>query len=528
MYDFVVVGAGTAGCVIAARLSENPRNRVCLVEAGASDRGPLFGIPAAVGYLVENPKISWTGQTAPQAALNDRRVVFHAGSVFGGTNSINGMVYLRGAAQDFDSWRDAGNPGWGWDDVLPYFKRSERQERGGDSWHGDSGPLGVSGTDFTYASSGLFLKTAERLGLPERTDFNAGEIVGAGRLQYTLWRGRRQSTAGTFLRDASRRRNLRIMLRTVVSRVLFEEKQATGIVCQTDGVETRIQARHVVVCLGALRSPKLLLLSGVGPARDLATLGIDIVHDLPGVGQNLHDHAGISMKFRVKKDLSINHLVNSPRILPHVLQYLFTRRGLLASPPSQVYAFVRSRPELKAADIRLNLWPASARASASGIQIDDYPAVRMFGGLTRPLSRGSVSLADPDYRTPPVIDPRYLTHEQDRATMLETVRWMLRFAGTEPLADGILANESLAGGDTSDEALHAHIQAYGGGGDHVVGSCRMGTDKLAVVDPALAVRGLSGLTVADASVMPWIVSTNTMAATIMICEKAADSLGYRA
>ena len=497
-FDYIVVGAGSSGCVLAHRLTADPSVRVLLLEAG----GPEHDDPAilAPGRWVSlmGSRWDWAYQTEPEPELNGRRIAWPRGKVLGGSSAINAMAFVRGHALDFDGWRDGGNPGWGFQDVLPYFKRSERNSRGASEYRGADGPLAVSDTDDPHAAHEAFLDAALELGYDARPDWDfngARQENGAGYYQKNILDGRRHSAAAAFLVPVLSRRNLVVHARTLASRILIERGRARGVEYVRDGrVRQARAAREVVLCAGAIDSPRLLLLSGIGPAGDLRAAGVPVAVDLPGVGANLQDHLRIGVRWRGRGEL----------------------------PPSTVSAglFVRSDPSRTTAPPDLEYYVGR------GLDEPD-PFVTITVALARPASRGVVALASAKPEDPPVIRARYLTEPADLAAVLKGVR-LARALG-EARAYGRLAAEEVEPGPgaRTDAELTAYVRATAGTIFHPAGTCAMGRGRMAVVDAALRVRGVDGLRIADASVMPDVVNAPTHAACVMIGERAADLLSGR-
>lgn len=523
-YDYVVIGAGSAGCVLANRLSADPANRVLLLEAGGRDRNPWIHIPVGYYRTIFNRRLNWGYQTEPEPALEDRRIAWPRGRVLGGSSAINGLVYIRGQPQDFDLWRQQGNRGWGWADVLPYFRRAEDQARGADPAHGVGGPLAVSDTGAPHPLCEAYIHACGELGIPRRTDFNAGEQEGAGYFQLTTRRGRRCSAAVAYLHPIRGRPNLQIVTHAHVTRIVVEGRRATAVMYRRRGRLRSVSAsREIVLAAGAIGSPQILQLSGIGPAAHLAEHGIKVVHELPGVGGNLQDHFQVRSLYRCTQPITLNDLVASPwRKLGMGIEWLLRRTGPLTIGAGQGCIFARTRPELLTPDLQFHIILFSA----------DKPGqpLHPFSGFTasicqlRPESRGSVMIRSRDPFEHPAIRANYLATETDRQCIVAGLQLARRLSQTRALAPYIAA-ELEPGPERATEAeLLAHARARGGTIFHPTSSCMMGPDSnpLAVVDAELRVHGLTGLRVADASIMPSVVSGNTNAACIMIGEKAAD------
>ena len=524
MFDYIVVGAGAAGCVLTNRLSADGRNKVLLIEAGGPDRSPFIHMPGGVAKVMNTSRYNWRYQSAPQKHLNNRSLYMSQGKGFGGSTSINAMIYIRGNSGDYNHWRQLGNVGWGWDDVLPYFKSLEHNERFGGPFHGNAGPLYVSDPITPNKYSVLFAKAAQEVGVPKRDDFNTGDQEGAGLFQFTIHKGRRWSAARAYLEPAKRRPNVEVRSAQLVTRVVVESGRAVGVEMMRDDGTRYIEraAREIVLASGVFGSPKLMLLSGIGPAAELAQLGIEIVHDLPGVGKNYHDHLDIRTVFRALKPWTYDRQDTFPRSLMHGVQYVLFRRGMVSSSPCQAAAFVKSRPGLDIPDISLYFLPMGfvdhGRVEVPG------RAVTLHNNIMRPLSRGQITLKSRDPREQGVFDPNFLSHPSDVEVMIQCVRWARKVMAADILKPHIGEELYPGPGIQSDADIEAYVRQNAEIDYHPVGSCKMGNDPMAVVDDNLRVRGLAGLRVADASIMPAVISGNTNAPTQMIAAKAADMM----
>ena len=519
--DFVVVGAGSAGCAVAARLSEDPTTKVVLLEAGDADTNRWIHIPLGFGKTFADPSVNWCYETEPDPGAADRRVFWPRGKVLGGSSSINGMVYIRGQAEDFDHWRQLGNTGWSFEDVLPYFKRSEHQVRGADGFHGTGGPLSVSDVA-RHPICEAFVAATSELGFPRNDDFNGATQDGAGYHQTTTRNGKRCSTAVGYLRPAMHRPNLRVVTGAMTERVTFDGRRATGAAFRRDGrLRTAFAASEVILCSGAVNSPQLLMLSGIGPQRHLAEFGVAVVQHLPGVGQSLQDHYSAPVKLKSRLPVTVNDvMLSNARKLKAGLEYYMFHRGPLAMISSPAALFARTRPELASPDINISISPFSAERPQDGLH--------RFSGFTsiayqlRPESRGEIKLKSPDPIDPPAVHPNYLATETDQRTIVAGLKLVRRILAN-PHLQHFIASEFQPGPEIeSDEQLLDYARRRGGTVYHPTSTCKMGSDPLAVVDAELKVHGIGGLRVADASIMPTVVSGNTNAATIMIGEKLAD------
>jgi choline dehydrogenase-like flavoprotein len=524
-FDFVIVGAGTAGCVLAARLSEDDANSVCLLEAGGEDRHPFIHVPATVGAAIARPSLNWRFMTVPQPALDNRRIPLPRGHVIGGSGSINGMVYFRGHPRDFDDWAAMGNRGWSYREVLPYFIRSESNDSFGDSpYHGHSGPIRVSQIARPNPMIPAFLEAMRSLGFKRCDDFNGPDPEGYGPRQGTIRNGRRDSTAVAYLRPARARGNLDVRTDSLVTRLLVESGRAGGVEVERSGRLQRLEARReVIVCAGSVQSPQILMLSGIGDGEALRALGIEARHHLPGVGGNYHDHlaAGILMEMSNSESYGIS-LRAAPRGAWNLLEYALFRRGPFASNVFEANAFVRSAPDRDRPDLQIVFQPARRNPGTFPFPLGHGFALSVVH--LYPRSRGRVSLASPDPRVPPAVDPKLLSDPDDLTPTLRGLEFSRRIIAAPPFAR-YRAIEVQPGPAAQDEAaLAAYVRRAAYTVHHPVGSCRMGTDANAVVDAELRVHGVAGLRVVDASVFPRILGGNTNAAVVMVAEKAADML----
>ncbi|MGE0256772.1 MAG: GMC family oxidoreductase [Alphaproteobacteria bacterium] len=520
-FDFVVVGAGSAGCVLANRLSENGRHSVLLLEAGGRDSSPWIHVPIGYARHFTNPAVNWLYQTEPGDGVAGRRLLQPRGKVLGGSSAINGLVYLRGQPADYDHWRQRGCTGWGWDDVLPHFKAAEDQERGADAMHGVGGPLRVSDPRDRHPLCDALIAAAEAAGFARNPDFNGTRQEGFGYWQQTARHGRRSSTATGYLRAARRRANLAIATGAQATRLLLDGRRVTGVVYRQGGTSrTAYARREVVLAAGAINSPQLLQLSGIGPADLLRGHGIAAVMDVPGVGANLQDHYNGRLAYRARERFTLNDLQHSlPRKIAAGMNYALFRRGLLAMAASVGGGFFRTDPALPTPDVQVMLMLFTAERI--GGPTHPWPGCSLVLALLRPQSRGTVHIVSPDPFVAPAIQPNYLSAPADLATLLSGLKTLRDVAAREPFARHV-AEEREPGPDCTDDAgLAEHIRRRGWTSYHPVGTCRMGADTEAVVDPRLRVNGIAGLRVVDASIMPAITSANTNAPTIMIAEKGA-------
>jgi choline dehydrogenase len=519
-----VVGAGSAGCVVAARLSESGRHSVLLLEAGPRDRNPWIHIPLGTSKVLNDPRINWCYESEPEPALNGRRIFLPRGKVLGGTSAINGMVYIRGQREDYDGWHAAGNAGWSYAEVLPYFRRAECQSRGEDQFHGALGPLHVSDQP-RHELCDAIIAAATEIGEPRNGDFNGAEQRGFGYFQLTTHRGRRCSAAVAYLRPARQRSNLHVRTDALVSGILLSDGRATGVALHGPGGKRVVTARaEVIVCGGAFNSPHLLQLSGIGPGALLRANGIPVALDAPGVGANLQEHLAVPVLVRCKRPVTLNDDAASlSRRLRLGLRYAVSRDGPLAGSGIHVGGFFAADPASARPDIAcvvLN-WSASV-SSRDAFRQHPFSAFTVETVLLRPESSGSVRIASPDPAVAPQIRFNVLATDGDRAAIVRGLSAMRRMVHADALA-GYTAEELLPGAAATTEAdLLAHCRAHGATAYHPVGTCRMGRDGGAVVDARLRVRGVDRLRVIDASVMPSIVSGNTNAPTIMIAEKGAE------
>lgn len=521
-YDFIIVGAGSAGCALAARLSEDGARRVLLVEAGPRDTNPWIRIPLGYGKLFKDTRVNWCYWSAPEPGLNGRSIYNPRGKVLGGSSAINGLVYVRGQRQDFDDWAAAGNAGWGYDDVLPFFKKAEGFEDGASEWHGGGGPLAVSGVRQTHPLCDAYIEAAGALGFPKYHDFNAESQEGAGYFQNTASHGRRCSSAHAYL--AHKRPNLTVWTDAFVSCLLLEGKRAVGIKVARDGGEAvAVKAKaEVILCAGAINSPQLLQLSGIGPAEWLKEAGVDVVHALPGVGRNFHDHLQVRLVLEATRQISFNNRLNTALgKLGAGLEYVFLRKGPLTVSAGYAGGFFQTahatdgRPDMECHFITFSL-------DHMGDKFHDFPGFTMSSCQLRPKSRGEVRIVDSAAHAAPRICANFLTDPEDCAATVAGIRLLRDIAAQAPLSTLIKREVTPGPAVGSDDELLAFCRAEGSTIYHPAGTCRMGTDDLAVVDDRLRVRGLDRLRVVDASVMPALVSGNTNATVIMIAEKAAD------
>jgi len=516
MYDFVIVGAGSAGCVLANRLTEDPAVSVLLLESGGADTAREVHIPAAFGRLFKSA-YDWSYETEEQEQLQQRHVYMPRGKVLGGSSSINAMIYTRGNRYDYDHWCALGNQGWSYADVLPYFKKAEHQERGASAYHGVDGPLNVADLRYVNPLTRAFVAAGVELGWTPNADFNGAEQEGVGVYQVTQKKGQRHSAADAYLKPARRRRNLTVLSRAHATRLLFDQRRCVGVAYLRDGQSEQVQVRReVLLCAGAINSPQLLLLSGIGPAAHLQMLGIPVTQDLPGVGQNLQDHLGVGVMYACTQPVSLA----GAETLANILSYLLFKRGPLTSNGGEAGAFIKTRPELPAPDIQVAFVPMAT--DNHGLYRPEGHGFTIAIAQLRPQSRGFIALRSHDPLDSPAIQPRYLTGESDLQALVEGISLCRKVAQAKAF-DSFRGKELYPGSEVQgDAAITDYIRTIAQTADHPVGTCKMGIDSLTVVDAELRVHGLAGLRVVDASIMPAIVSGNTNAPTIMIAEKAAD------
>lgn len=524
-FDYIVVGGGSAGCVLAARLSEDPNISVALIEAGPPDTSALVHCPAGIAVLAQTGWLNWGFETVPQPGLGGRQGYQPRGKVLGGSSSVNAMVYVRGQAQDYDHWAAQGNPGWSFDEVLPYFKKAEHNERWGSPWHGSGGPLNVKDLAEPHRISHDFVRAAEQAGQRLNPDFNAAQQEGVGFYQVTHREGERYSAAKAYLAPARNRPNLHVITQSTATKVLMRERHAVGLMVQQGQQEKQLLTRReVLLCAGALLSPQLLMLSGIGPGADLQQHGIPVAHHLPGVGQHLHDHLDVVQVVHAPqlRDLFGISPQGAWRVLKGMWQWRTHRRGMLTTNFAEAGGFIKSDAALAEPDLQLHF--------VIGKLIDHGRKTVLGHGyschvcLLQPHSRGSITLASNNPHQPPLIDPNFLGDARDLPALVRGFKTMRHILQQPALAAHGGRELPVSAQAQSDEAIAQFIRERADTIYHPVGSCRMGPTAIDVVDTRLRVHGVQGLRVVDASIMPRIVSGNTNAPTIMVAEKAADMI----
>jgi len=525
-WDYVIIGAGSAGCVLANRLSADGRNSVLLLEAGPPDRYPWIHIPIGYAKTMFHPVYNWCFKTEPDPGMNGREIYWPRGRTLGGSSAINGLIYIRGQREDYDGWAALGNSGWSYDDVLPFFRKLEHNVRGESPWHGADGPLWASDIGEKHELIEALIGAGEELGIPENDDFNGATQEGIGYYQLTTRHGLRCSTATAYLRPARARPNLRVDTEAHATRILFDGRKATGVVYRQAGRDVSVTARReVILSAGALQSPQLLQLSGIGPPTLLQGFGIPVVHGLAGVGENLQDHLQARVIFRCTKPITTNDILSSPwRKLAMGLEFAVARRGPMAVGINQGGIFARTDPALARPDVQFHV--ATLSSDMAGSKVHEFSGFTMSVCQLQPESRGHVRLKSPDPLAAPAMQPNYLSTEKDRATLVAGIRLARALAATRALSPYVAGEYRPGPEATSGDALLEFAKNTAGTIFHPSGTCKMGpaSDPLAVVDHDLAVHGLAGIRVVDCSIMPTLVSGNTNAPVVMIAEKIAERI----
>jgi choline dehydrogenase len=526
-FDYVIVGAGSSGCALANRLTEDGKHQVLLLEAGGRDNHINIHVPMLVARVLMDQRFTWPFRTEPQPHLNGKEQLWVRGRVIGGSSSINGNLFVRGDPREYDNWRDAGCAGWGYADLLPIFKRLEDFPEGDPGVRGRGGPVGVTRLDRFDELADAFVEACERNGSPRLHDYNDGSYEGTFYLQYSTRGGFRSSSAVAYLKPAAKRPNLTILTNAIATRVVTEGKRATGIEFSLNGMAQQVKAsREVILSAGPLKSPQLLELSGIGRADVLQKHGIDVVHHLAGVGENLRDHANVRMTYECAKPLTVNDVLRNPLLkLRQGLKFIFTRKGFLAICSSTAQTNLRSDPHATQADLVLRLMPVSGKdryARTKRYGLDPWSGFSIGIAPTQPRSIGTIHIRSRDPLEQAAMDPRYLSHEADVQLFLEGMRKARALAATEPFKSLIVRETRPGPGVTDDAGLLDYVRESAQTAWHMVGTCKMGVDETAVVDPQLRVHGIGNLRVVDSSICPTIPSSNTNAASLAIGEKGAD------
>ena len=529
-YDYVIVGAGTAGCVLANRLTACGKYTVCLLEAGPSDWNPMIHIPAGFMKTIANPSVNWLYQSEPCPGTNGRTIPMPRGKVIGGSSSINGLIFSRGQKMDFDVWAQKGNRGWSYDDVLPYFCRYESHENSEDNnLRGQSGEMTITDLKWRDPLCEAFIRGAESIGIPRNPDYNGAYQEGTSYVQRTSTGKLRMSAARAFLKPARKRRNLRVITNAHATKILFDGKRATGVAYKRGGVSGRSDevhaSREVIISGGTINSPQLLQLSGIGPTNLLNNLGVEVLHNLPGVGENLRDHYGARLTARAKNVDTINELAHGPKLVGEIIKYFLGRRSILELGPTLVYCFWHSDEMIRNADLQISFTPASYDEGKQA-KLDREPGFSLAAWQQRPESLGYVRARNKNPFEKPQIQPNYLSHEEDRRVLLAGIKISRRLMNTEALApyfdyEGYPGAHVQKDDELLDVARQRSTTLY-----HLMGTCRMATktDPTAVVDDQLCIHGLQNIRVIDASIMPSMPSANLNAAVMMIAEKGADMI----
>lgn len=528
-YDYVIVGGGAAGCVLAYRLSEDPSVKVALVEAGPKDKHPFIFMPKGLAKVMADPSHLWVYTSEPEAANAQTPEVWVRGRVLGGSSSVNGMMYVRGQPSDFDALAESTSDDWSWQHIGAAYAAMETHELGADETRGSSGPLKVSMPTLKDRLSDAMIKAGEALGWPIKRDVNQPDDgEGIGYAPRTIWKGRRQSAAEAFLRPASKRPNLTIVTEAVVDKVVFQGRRATGVSILRGGVRETIGAGEVILCGGAMASPGILERSGIGDPKRLKALGVPLVAANPNVGEGLSEHRGIIVQWKLKREISQNREFSGWRLLRSTLQYYLTKDGPMSSAAYEIGAWFKTRPGLNRPDAQFLLAPFSFDFDKQRTALEPFPGMHVVTYPLRPTSRGRIHITSLDPNAPPKLEPNYRSTSEDREAMVGAVRMVRRYAAQSPLAE-LVAEETMPGRayETDEQILDAYDK-YGTCGYHAVGSCRMGKDADSVVDPELRVRGVEGLRVMDTSVMPVIPSGNTNGPTMAMAWRAADIIRRKA
>jgi choline dehydrogenase len=522
-FDYVIIGAGSAGCVLARRLID-AGNSVCLLEAGPKDRSIWIHLPIGYGKTMWHKRLNWRFETEPDPGMNGRRLYWPRGKTLGGSSAINGLIYIRGQREDYDGWAAAGNPGWSFSEVLPYFVKSEKNERGPDNFHGASGPLFVSDIGAKDELIEALVAGAQELGIPKNADFNGKAQEGAGYYQLNTRRGLRCSTAVGYLRPIARHPNLSVRTGALANRILFDGRRATGVSYLRQGSIQEVKARReIILSAGAIQSPQLLQLSGIGPAELLADKGIPLIHASREVGENLQDHLQFRLIYRCSKPITTNDQLRSLAGRARIgLQWLLSRSGPLAVGINQGGIFARALPESERPDVQFHC--ATLSADMAGGKVHEFSGFTLSVCQLRPQSRGFVRLRSRDAAEPPAMQPRYLSTELDRRTAVAAIKLARHLAATDAVRPYVAEEIKPGRGIVTDDELLEFARETGATIFHPSGTCRMGSDARAVVDPRLRVKGAQNLRVVDASIMPTLVSGNTNAGVVMIAEKASDMI----